>query len=706
MRRRSLYVVLACTGLMLAGCNDQSPTAPPALGEVQLQPAQVDALLAQNPSILELRLQSDDLLREPARTLARFALAKVQFDINNQRPTLYASSLIFAAIPLVERKLNRIPEEKVGRLIDLLCTLQQLIGPKLPPTSRLNMIPWCQLEPEELGNEAEFQLVSNATGGTVETSTEQLSLDIAANTMRDAAGNPVSNAFFTVLPLERRPPGSTEDHPCPQPFIGDRSGNDCYPEFYELTSRPLVQFVGTPALLQVCQLDPHSESPDAPSHDVLARLRLFARSAAGAFTLLPKFVEGEENPPPVNTLACDGDEDLGHTAIGPIDFSKDGVRNAFLAIGRAGSRALEFLGPKTLYASNTPTHGRVDREIIDFAGTVVGAIDPVVEAAHVSVDPNEASIQVGGSTELSAIARDDAGNILEGAPIAWSSNNNDVATVSQTGLVTGVAVGQAIITATSGTGSSFATITVTPAGCGVACPGGVLFGVNSGDDGLSVINPSTGVSTLVGRLHPDVEVFTTPVAMDVDPTSDVIYAWNNSSPAGVLLSLDRCTGRATQINAEPQGVLDNGIQALAIASDGATYIMRGSLFSVNKATGAATLVGSLGGPEVFGADFEPSTGTLYALSSGISSTPTLYTVNVTTGAATGVATLSQNLGVTGAIVFTPSGGLIGSAFGGQAGNVLFDIDKATGAVSNVRSVTGTGGVPQGMGFGAACVQIP
>jgi hypothetical protein len=391
MRRRSLFVVLVCTGLAMAGCTDQSPTSLP--NQMELQPAEVAALLSSNPSILDLRMQSDELLREPARTFARYALAKVQFDINYQRPTLYASSLVFAAIPLVERRLNRIPEEKVGKLIDLLCTLQQLIGPKLPPTSRLNMIPWCQLNPEELGNEAEFKLISNSTGGTVETNTEQLSLTIAANTMRDAAGNPVSSALFTVLPLERRAAGSEDDHPCPQPFNGDFANDDCYPEFYELTSRPLVQFVGTKAILQVCQLDPHAESSDAPSEGVLARLRLFVRSATGAVALLPKFVDGEENPPAVNTLACDGDEDLGHTAIGPIDFSKDGLRNAWLAMGRVGARALGALGPRTLYALNVPTHGRIDRELIDFAGTVVGGIDVV------GSDPEPSNTLVNGDFE-------------------------------------------------------------------------------------------------------------------------------------------------------------------------------------------------------------------------------------------------------------------------------------------------------------------
>ena len=375
--RRSILSFLGCTAFALAGCSDQGPTDLSKPDEPQLQEAEVMALTSSNPTILDLRMQSDELLREPARTLARFALAKVQLDINQNKPTLYVSSLVFAAIPLVERRMHRIPEAKIGRLIDLLCTLQKLIGPKLPPKSRLNMIPWCQLSPEELGNEAEFQLVTNATGATVTTNTDQLSLKIAANTLADAAGNPVASAFFTILPIQRRDPTVEASHPCPQPFDPRYSDADCYPEFYEVRSQPLVQFVNTPALLQVCQLDPHLASPDAPTHEVLDRLRLFARSAAGAIALLPKFIEGEEIPPTVNQLACAGDGDLHpeEEDPGPIGMSREGIQNAWSAVTRLASRAVKSLGPRTLYASNVPTHGRIERELIDFAGTIVGAID-------------------------------------------------------------------------------------------------------------------------------------------------------------------------------------------------------------------------------------------------------------------------------------------------------------------------------------------
>ena len=43
----------------------------------------------------------------------------------------------------------------------------------------------------------------------------------------------------------------------------------------------------------------------------------------------------------------------------------------------------------------------------------------------------------------------------------------------------------------------------------------VLYGVNASDDGLSVIDPTTGVVTFLGSLDPDPNLLVTPVAMAV-----------------------------------------------------------------------------------------------------------------------------------------------------------------------------------------------
>ena len=88
---------------------------------------------------------------------------------------------------------------------------------------------------------------------------------------------------------------------------------------------------------------------------------------------------------------------------------------------------------------------------------------PPVPVASVSVSPATSSLQVGGTVQLSAVTRDANNNVLTGRPVAWTSSNTVVATVSASGLVSALASGSATITATSGGVSGTAAITVTAA---------------------------------------------------------------------------------------------------------------------------------------------------------------------------------------------------------------------------------------------------
>lgn len=81
--------------------------------------------------------------------------------------------------------------------------------------------------------------------------------------------------------------------------------------------------------------------------------------------------------------------------------------------------------------------------------------------ASVSITPSPLSMSVGQSTGLTALVRDDAGNLLSGRTVAWSSSNTAVATISPSGVVTAVAAGTTTITATSEGKSGSATVTVT-----------------------------------------------------------------------------------------------------------------------------------------------------------------------------------------------------------------------------------------------------
>ncbi len=72
---------------------------------------------------------------------------------------------------------------------------------------------------------------------------------------------------------------------------------------------------------------------------------------------------------------------------------------------------------------------------------------PVVTT--VTVSPASTSIAVGATTPLQATVKDQNGNVMTVQSVTWSTNNAAAATVSTSGLVTGVGAGSATITATS-----------------------------------------------------------------------------------------------------------------------------------------------------------------------------------------------------------------------------------------------------------------
>ena len=77
------------------------------------------------------------------------------------------------------------------------------------------------------------------------------------------------------------------------------------------------------------------------------------------------------------------------------------------------------------------------------------------ETTNYSISPNPASVEVGKTVQLS---------LSPAATAVWTSKNEAVATVDNNGLVTGVAVGQAVVTATVGDLSASAIVNVTKQG--------------------------------------------------------------------------------------------------------------------------------------------------------------------------------------------------------------------------------------------------
>jgi uncharacterized protein YjdB len=97
-------------------------------------------------------------------------------------------------------------------------------------------------------------------------------------------------------------------------------------------------------------------------------------------------------------------------------------------------------------------------------GSVQGQATVAVKApvASVELTPATATVVIGGTQQLTATLKDAAGNVLTDRTVAWTSDNDLVASVSTTGLVTSKSVGQATITATVEGKLATSKITVTP----------------------------------------------------------------------------------------------------------------------------------------------------------------------------------------------------------------------------------------------------
>jgi hypothetical protein len=108
------------------------------------------------------------------------------------------------------------------------------------------------------------------------------------------------------------------------------------------------------------------------------------------------------------------------------------------------------LASQTIPAPAPPTNLRI----------VTGSGNPP-PVATVAVTPAITSVLKSATQQLTATLKDASGNVLTGRTVAWSSSNIGVASVSASGLVTGVAAGVVTVTATSEGKSGTSAVTIT-----------------------------------------------------------------------------------------------------------------------------------------------------------------------------------------------------------------------------------------------------
>lgn len=125
--------------------------------------------------------------------------------------------------------------------------------------------------------------------------------------------------------------------------------------------------------------------------------------------------------------------------------------------------------------------------------------------ASVSVSAPSSSLRANATMQLVATLRDAANNVLSGRTVTWSSSDATLATVSATGLVSGVLPGSVTITATSEGKSGSVALRVTAPVLPVR--GGGLtghFGAFAVDTGLELYGYGYSYYSAVYAVNPDV----------------------------------------------------------------------------------------------------------------------------------------------------------------------------------------------------------
>jgi uncharacterized protein YjdB len=220
------------------------------------------------------------------------------------------------------------------------------------------------------------------------------------------------------------------------------------------------------------------------------------RSASAAITVNPRPVSAVILSPgqvnvftgqsvQLNALVTD---DRGQVLTGrPINYSSSNT--AIATVSSAGLVTGVTPGTVTITATSESSNG---------TATVTVAPEPV---ASVSITPVSPSVIIGQTVQLTAIAKNASGTVLNGRTVSWSSGAPGLATVSSLGVVTGIATGMAVIIATiDGTqGSALVTVRLPPVASVTISPAstGTIVGQTVA---LSVTTRDAAGNVLTGRV--------------------------------------------------------------------------------------------------------------------------------------------------------------------------------------------------------------
>ncbi len=261
----------------------------------------------------------------------------------------------------------------------------------------------------------------------------------------------------------------------------------------------------------------------------------------------------------------------------------------------------------------------------------------------VTVSPQDVSLFVGGTQQMTATARDSADQILTGRTTSWSSGNTVVAEVSGGGLVTAKAPGSAVITATVEGVSNTATVTVTlvPVASVTVTPDGETITVGQKIDFSAVVRDAAG-NPLTGRT---VTWSTSPAGIaSVEPNGEVTGV--SEGTATITATVEGISGSA-QLT-----VTDPGSGGEPIVIPGSVEVTPPSVTLSSRLSQTAQLSAlvfdthgkPMDGVAVHWSSSSPGVATVSGTGLVTAQSPGSATITATAGPASGQAAVSVNAG--------------------------------------------------------------
>ncbi len=164
-----------------------------------------------------------------------------------------------------------------------------------------------------------------------------------------------------------------------------------------------------------------------------------------------------EVEPDTTTLAIDDTEQFSAIVRDQFGDEMSGV-DVTWECGNETVGTIDTDGVFTALATGNTTVIATADSVAGTATVTVSAEDPVLE--NIKVTPTTATLAVNDTGEFTATLLDQFGNEMTGVEIAWTSDNETVGTVDDTGLFTALAAGTATVTASAGDVAGTATVTV------------------------------------------------------------------------------------------------------------------------------------------------------------------------------------------------------------------------------------------------------